>query len=358
MMRVLVGLAIGLVTVVFLAGTMMLNYEFGTSFGRSDVEQKLFGWIAVGFDVLKAVLPIVIWNALRKWRIDIALISIALWVGCLAISLASAAGVSASVRARASEAAAQHAALAESRRQSLARKQQRRQAIGSIESASVVERRIAELKARHSWRASKQCTEIAGKEQREQCGEVLAASRRLEEAQEAARLDEEIGALAAAPHARTEGTAGAAQADILARLLGMPRNIVEDSLSLWWVATIEIVACFGLLLATSHAEASPGMSRPVAATGDGQKSTDDKREEVGRPLEFATQALAPQKGARLSYDDAFAAYTAWCSREGKRATSRDQLVTELIRLGRDEKCWTVEERGIAGVTLAGESMRT
>lgn len=354
-MPLAISILIGLVTLVFLGGTMELNYEFGSAFGRGDIEQKLFGWIAVGFDVLKAVLPVVIWSALRRYRFFIALVGSVLWVGCLAISLASAAGVSASVRSRASEAASHHAESADIRRASLARKKQRRQEIGSIESASVIEGRLAELRSRYSWRASKQCTEIANKEQREQCAEVLAASRRLEEAQEAVRLDGEIAALAVAQ--RDEPSAGAAQVDMLARVMGVPRAVVDDGLSLWWVATIEIVACFGLLIATSHAEARPGASRPVAASNDTEKKGGDNAE-TGRPLEFAALMLSPQKGARLSYDEAFNAYTAWCAAAGKRPASRDELVTELMRLGRNEKCWKVEERGIGGVTIvaSGEGM--
>ncbi len=348
-MPLVIACLIGLVTLVFLGGTMELNYEFGSAFGRNAIEQKLFGWIAVGFDVLKAVLPIVVWSALRRYRFFVALVGVVLWVGCLAISLASAAGVSASVRSRASESAAHRAEAAEIRRANLARKNQRRQEIGSIESTSVVEGRVAELRSRYSWRASKQCTEIANKEQREQCAEVLAASRRLEEAQEASRLDDEIARLAATPTS-TEIGGGAVQVDLLARVLGLPHSVVDDGLSMWWVATIEVVACFGLLLATSHAEARPGVSRPVAATGDTKEERDDSQE-VGRPLEFAALMLAPQKSARLTYDDAFAAYKSWCSRKGKPAIEREIFIAMLAKIARDVDCWRMDGKRLVGVRV-------
>lgn len=352
-MRTVVSIVIGAVTAVFVAATMLLNFDFGVGFGRSDVERHVFGVVAVGFDLLKAVLPVVIWSAFARRRLDIGLLGSVLWVGCLTISLASAIGVSGSVRAVEAEAKEQQHQTLESRKRDLDRRERRRQEIGAVESAAVTDRRLAELRALPAWRWSKECADARDKEQREFCRELRSVERRREEAREAAELDRAIADLQATVRSADTGRSGGqVQVDMLARFLALPRALVEDGLSLGWVAVVELVACFGLLLAATHAETSPDVSRPVVTGGDTARQIESDKMVEGRVLEFAATKLAPAAGTQLSVDAAYAVYTAWCSGEGKVAASRSAFIAILARISRDVECWRVDGQGLLGVKVA------
>ncbi len=351
-MRTVVSIVIGAVTAVFVAATMMLNFDFGVGFGRSDVERHVFGVVAVGFDLLKAVLPVVIWSAFARRRLGIGLLGSVLWLGCLAISLASAIGVSGSVRAVEAEAKEQQRQTLESRKRDLERQETRRQEIGAVESAAVIERRLAELRALPAWRWSRECADARDKEQREACREVRRAERQREEAREAAELDRTIAELQATLRTADTGRSGGQmQVDMLAGFLTLPRALVEDGLSLGWVAVVELVACFGFLLAATHAEPSPDVSRPVATGGDVPRPVESCDRTEGRVLEFAATRLAPAAGAQLPIDGAYAAYAAWCCGQGTIATERDAFMAILARTARDVECWRIDGQRLLGVKV-------
>src|SRR5215831_12089518 len=81
-----------------LAISATMNWHFGTTLGKTEVEQQLFGVASLAVDGLKAVLPlfvIFLWKASHRFMCAVALL---LWLLCFSWSMASAIGFSASSR--------------------------------------------------------------------------------------------------------------------------------------------------------------------------------------------------------------------------------------------------------------------
>jgi hypothetical protein len=406
-MRYIEGGIVWLVTALFLAGTMVLNYDFGSGFGHSDMQRRLFGAMAVGLDLLKAILPVLVWAAWKGARRPMAALMSVIWLGCLAISMASALGVFASSRATDAGHKAGDARALKSVRDELDRKEQRRAEIGNVESLAVVDAKLTELRTRFLWKATKECAEINGRDPRTFCTEYTETDRKRALADEARSLDAALPVLRAQVQTQSaQGSVGGsvAQVDLISRMVGQPRRFVEDGLSLWWVIIIEAVACFGFLFARQHMrldrrESVPATApvaalsvmapaeevmppalaveapiaivestSPPAVTNDVKdipaqpgaepvETTPAEREPVhlvtsdgtllaeGAVVDFALALIDPIEGAgSLSFATSFSEYVRWCSREQHRPMERERFDAELERVAKSVS-WPVSGSG-------------
>ena len=302
-----VALSLGFMIV---AGIM--NWQYGQSLGRTEVDQWIFAAVGIGIDMAKMLLPFFCWWSFchRRW-VAFVLTGGAL-VGCITLSVAGLAGYVDLNRAATTGTLLSKRDTAASVRSDLARITQQRADLGRVEPLDVIVHKLDVLKRDARWRSSKHCSDITTAASREFCATVddMEGARRKIVA--AARLDVEVATLRAKQSELAtygEIDRGDPRAGIVARLTGWQLIRVQTGLSLLLVGIVEFMSTFGIFISINHgAIASSVRQRPSQAgrptASDHKKRSlpklaaakvisDTCQAELAR---FAVECLQPRKG--------------------------------------------------------------
>lgn len=228
----------------------VMNFRFGLSLGRGEIDPWLYAAASVAADGFKALLPILIFllAARRRWLLAGA--GAALWALCVAWSLASAMGFAASSRDAAS---AEREAALETRRalsEQAERLETQLKALPDHRPAGAVAAAIANAEVpRDVWRRTRECADVTRPDSLAACQEVLALRRELAVAEDAARLEAALGqtrsTLAAAP---ALGGQVDPQAETLGAALGFAPEKARQGLALLLALLIEAGSSLGFTL--------------------------------------------------------------------------------------------------------------
>lgn len=266
--------------IVLVAASASMNFLFASSLGRTALEGSILGAVAVGVDMLKAVLAIFLGYAARQQRWLFVAIGSAAFVLFSTLSLAAAFGFTATNR---------QAAIAGHERgnQRLAELERR---IGELQSKlrglpthrilALVDAEFDAKRVDARWLTSRECAALTTARVREFCeGIALLRSERIA-AVESARLEQlisehetEIGEL------RKAGGDVAAdpQARSMAQVLGLSELEVRRGLSALLALVVEVGSALGVYIALGHGiqmqrDARPDTaSRATALTSDETK---------------------------------------------------------------------------------------
>lgn len=322
----LVARAGQLAALVLLGVSAFMNWRYGLSLARDDVDRVTFGVASLGADALKAVAPFYIWAAWRERRLVMGAAALALWSIASCYALASALGFAALSRAEVAGTTIGQQEMRAGLKSDLTRKQAERAALGTPEPARVIAVKLDAQRQSWRWSASKSCQEITLKETRAFCDGVNVLLQEQAKAIEAERLDSEVMTL----RERIGGLAsvssldrGDPQAGLIARLSGLHFEDIQLGLTLLVVVLVELGSGLGLLLATRYAEivGRPAMSRPEPLI-----SMAPPTKLVGDVATFVLTCLDEDADTTIAIDQLHASYVAWCV-----AQSFDALPIEMFR---------------------------
>ena len=291
-MRYVLGIIVFLASLGAVAVTMMVNatYQFGQGATPPDAMMRAVAMVV--FDSLKAGLPVGMswWWARRQWSmLAIGAITFAF---CFAMSLISAIGFYATNHATVTQDRDGITIRYHTARRQLADIDKRLGEIGSVRTADVVETALKALRTDKRYLTSKSCEDATAPASREFCRDYFGIEGELATAREVQRLQVRRETLQASVDQLLKAGADKdsdPQATTLSRILPFLRlQDVKIGVDLLPALLLEIVASFGLVLATSMMQWMP---RPEIAGGKSAikhpRRPDAKALEVGqKPLTF------------------------------------------------------------------------
>lgn len=240
-----------LVTIGLIGVSVMMNFRFGQSLGRTEWDGLVYGAASACADGFKVILPFAIAMAWRSSRLLAATVGSALWLVFTAYSMTSSLGHSAANRSEVAGSKRHDIATYQDLRRALEVKQREREQLPTFRPVATVEAELAATEQNRKWDWSKQCSDATSRELRTFCEGHARLRGELATAKRATALDEEAGAL----RGKLEGAGGQgagqesdAQVAILRDLLGFTDERVRLALTVMVSLMVELGSGLGLFV--------------------------------------------------------------------------------------------------------------
>lgn len=256
---------------VLLAVSAAMNWRFGISLGKTELDGQIYGAASAAADCLKALIPFFLFAAIRNKMWSQAVASSVVWVVVTSFSLTSAFGHAALNRL---DTAGQRQVAAQTYkdlRADLQRAQEQLSWVPQHRPAATVQSDLEAAKNDRAWKWTNGCTKTKGKYQRDYCDKYHALAAELGSAEQRTALESRI-AQTQAKLAETSGGSVMAEADpqaaVLAKISGFEIDQIQMALTAFIAILLEIGSGFGLYVAFSTwridqrlAPAAPKMAR-------------------------------------------------------------------------------------------------
>jgi hypothetical protein len=282
-----------------------MNWRFGFSLGRSELDGQIYGAASAAADCLKALVPFFFFAAIRNKIWSQAAASALVWVVVTAYSMTSALGHAALNRFDSTGHRAQEAQAYQDLRTELKRAEEQSAWIPQHRPYEAVQSAIEGLKTQSAWKWSNGCKDASSKSEQKFCQQFHALNSELASANGAkaaeARLIELRSKLTA-----TEGTTVMSDADPQAKVLtelaatffpNIKIDNVQMALTIFVALLLEVGSGFGMYVAFSQwriydhqAPSAPRMDAGVNRTAAAAVAAS-----VLTPV--AVQAKKPRSGA-------------------------------------------------------------
>ncbi len=255
-MRWIVVVFCTLAALALIGASMMLNWWFWSGQGPDPTTGFVLGVVSLGVDTFKAMLPLIIGQALAARRWLASGIGLLFFLACLGFSFFSALGSAATLRGATSADRQSHIDRLVVVRRDLNDINAQIGTLGSPRPAKVLEAEQVKAQRDRRWEASNGCREPSGTS-RAFCQSVddlgIELSRAIAYERQLAKRD----ALATEQHDLERAGAhrdADPQAAFLARLSGLSIDHVTTDLSLLLAILVELGGAFGLFLAMLPAQ--------------------------------------------------------------------------------------------------------
>lgn len=266
-MRHLMGVLGVLAAGVLLAVSAAMNWRFGFSLGKTELDGMIYGSASAAADCLKALVPFFLFAALRNRMWSQAAAAVVVGVVCTAYSLTSALGHAALNRLDTTGQRAAEAQTYKDLRADLQRTQEQLSWVPQHRPIGVVQSEIDNAQNQRPWSWTKGCTEVKGKQGREFCQSYHGLTAELASGKEADRLGSRISELSEKLSA-TSGTAIMAEADpqaaVLAKLSGFSVDTIQIAMTVFIALLLEVGSCFGMYIAFSQWRLYDDVQAPAA----------------------------------------------------------------------------------------------
>jgi hypothetical protein len=259
-MRHVLG-ALGVIAAgILLAVSAAMNWRFGFSLGKTEMDGQIYGAASAAADCFKALVPFFFFAALKNRMWSQAAASSVVWVVVTAYSLTSALGHAALNRLDTAGQRAVEAASYKDLRSDLKRAEDQASWIPQHRPAMTVQSEIDGVKNQRAWTTTSGCTEVNGRFTRDFCQKYHTLNAELASAKQATELGSRIDGIKA-ELAKTEGVSVMSEADpqaaVLAKLSGLLfANIkVEDvqmALTIFVALLLEVGSAFGMFVAFAY----------------------------------------------------------------------------------------------------------
>jgi hypothetical protein len=279
-MRHVLGVLGVLAAGVLLAVSAAMNWRFGISLGRTELDGEIYGAASAAADCLKALLPFFFFAALRNRVWSQAIASAVLWVVVTAYSLTSALGHAALNRFDTTGQRAQTAEVYKDLRAELKRAEEKLGWIPQHRPFETVASEIEGMKAQKAWQWSNGCEKTPGAQTRAFCQQFHALHAELASAQEAKGAEIAVAALRTKV-AGMEGSPALSEADPQAKVLadlasamvpGITVEHMQMAMTVFIALLLEVGSGFGMYVAFSQwrifdrrDDQMPAEPRPVLA---------------------------------------------------------------------------------------------
>lgn len=262
-MQLVLRITAFVVTTGLIAVSLMMNFRFGQSLGRTEWDGLVYGLASLCADGFKVVLPFAIAQAWQARRWLATAVGAALWLAFTTYSMTSSLGHSAVNRSEVSGARQMAISGYADIRQSLAAKQKERAALATVRPGDTIEADLKALELKPLWRWSKSCADAGNRDLRQFCEGVLRLQGELATARRSATLDAEIAALTekgAGLSMTSAGSEADPQVAILRDLTGIGGDRVRIGLTILVSLMVELGSSLGLFVLVGHkvkTESSP-----------------------------------------------------------------------------------------------------
>lgn len=257
---------------VLLAVSAAMNWRFGLSLGKTELDGQIYGAASAAADCFKALIPFFLFAAVRNKMWSQAAASAVVWVVVTSYSLTSAFGHAALNRF---DTAGQREVASQSYkdlRADLQRAQEQLSWVPQHRPAATVQSEMAAAKTNRAWQWTDGCTKVKDKYQRTFCDKYHALAAELGSAEQRGALEARVAETQAALSKTTAGGSVMAEADpqaaVLAKLSGFDVSTIQMALTVFIAILLEIGSSFGMYVAFSAwriddrlAPAAPDMAR-------------------------------------------------------------------------------------------------
>ncbi len=257
---------------VLLAVSAAMNWRFGLSLGKTELDGQIYGAASAAADCFKALIPFFLFAAIRNKMWSQAAASAVVWVVVTSYSLTSAFGHAALNRF---DTAGQREVASQSYkdlRADLQRAQEQLSWVPQHRPAATVQSEMAAAKTNRAWQWTDGCTKAKDKYQRTFCDKYHALAAELGSAEQRGALEARVAETQAALSKTTAGGSVMAEADpqaaVLAKLSGFDVSTIQMALTVFIAILLEIGSSFGMYVAFSAwriddrlAPAAPDMAR-------------------------------------------------------------------------------------------------
>ena len=377
---------------VLLAVSAAMNYRFGYSLGKTELDGTIYGAASAAADCMKALVPFFFFAAIRNRMWSQAAASAVVWVVVTAYAMTSALGHAALNRSDSSGQRAVDAQAYKDLQTELKRTNDQLAWIPQHRPAATVQAEIDGLKNRREWNWTNACTVMNGKAQRDFCQQTHTLNAELASAKQA----DALGVRAAELQRKIEHNGGgkAMEADPQAAvLLALVKKLapsatmedIQTAMSVFVALLLEVGSGFGMYIAFSQwrlydreAPAAPAMSaimtvtepavvsQPVAAPMIAAAKTprvtsaNDNVNKASAKLvapetdveRFYKERIDAQDGSSLTATGLYEDYCAWCEEQEKEPLALPTFGREFGELG-------VQKAKIAGrVRYIGIALRS
>jgi hypothetical protein len=240
---------------VLLFVSMMMNYQFGSSLGKTATDKHIYGLASAAADCFKALAPFFFFAALRNRVWSQAVAAALVWMVVTVYAFTSAIGHAALNRFDTSGQRVVASASYKDTRAELQRAEEQLKWIPPHRPPATVEAEINVLKAQRAWMTTRECTDATMRTSREFCQQYFKLAAELASGHEAEKHRVKIAELGA----QTAKATGAAvlgmadpQANVIARLTGLELESVQTGLMLFVALLIEIGSGFGMYVAFAY----------------------------------------------------------------------------------------------------------
>ena len=337
-----------------LAVSAAMNWRFGYSLGKSELDSQLLGAASVAADVLKALIPFFIFAAIRNRQWPQAAAAGLLWGVVLTYSLTSALGFSALNRADTQGQRKADAATYESIKADLDKAREQLAWVPQHRPAATVEAEIAAKKQSKRWHTTNECANATTNGSRTFCRELNLLEAEMAAAVGASQMQERIDSLRTSLAAATSSVALAGadpQATVLANLSGQNEELIETALTVLVALLVELGSSLGFFVALStwkfHERREPetvAMATSVAVPVTGAViSANDNRSVVAAPAKlvapqtdverFANDRIEPAEGETLTATELYEDYCDWCEEHRRERMTMPAWGRQFSELG-------------------------
>jgi hypothetical protein len=350
---------------VLLAVSAAMNWRFGFSLGRTELDGQIYGAASAAADCMKALVPFFFFAAIRNRMWSQAAASALVWVVVTAYSMTSALGHAALNRFDSAGHRAATVAAYKDHRVDLARAEEQLTWIPQHRPAQTVQAEIDALKSDRPWVWTKECTEVTGSKGRTYCQNYHALAAELASAEQSIALEARIADI----QGKIDGQNGATvmseadpQAAVLAKLAALvaPDIKVEDvqtALTVFIALLLEVGSAFGMYIAFSqwrlyerHTPAAPRMvpvstaaaavaapkavAKPRSGANDNRSSPAQRLIAPETDVErFYKERIETQDGSSLTATSLYEDYCAWCEEQQKEPLALPTFGREFGELG-------------------------
>ena len=354
---------------VLLVVSAAMNWRFGISLGRTELDGQIYGAASAAADCLKALLPFFMFAAIRNRVWSQALASAVVWVVVTAYSLTSAFGHAALNRNDVAGERAHEKQVYEELRSDIARAKEQLSWVPQHRPAMTVQADINGLKGEKRWRQTSGCTDATLAKSIKFCDGYHSLMSELASAEKAVTLENRL-AQAQAKLSSMEGGTVFGEADpqvaAISNLLGMNPEAVKVSLMVFIALLLEIGSGFGMYIAFSqwrfyerHTPAAPKMAsvstaaaavavpetvslppRPVAieqprsGANDNKSAAPQRRVAPENDVErFYKERIETKDGSSLTATALYEDYLEWCEKKEKEPLALPTFGREFGELG-------------------------
>lgn len=242
---------------VLLAVSAAMNYRFGFSLGKTEMDGQIYGVASAAADCFKALAPFFFFAAVRNRMWSQAMAAAVVWVIVTAYSMTSAVGHAALNRLDTTGQRAIEAANYKDLRADAKRAQEQLAWIPQHRPAATVEADIAAQKTQRMWTWTSGCSPASTNTNaaRTFCSNVHKLEAERASAIEASKLEARIAELngkLGQAHGGMVMAEADPQASVLSKLLGVDISTIQTGLTLFVALLIEIGSGFGMYVAFSQ----------------------------------------------------------------------------------------------------------
>jgi hypothetical protein len=276
-MRHVLGVLGVLAAGVLLAVSAAMNWRFGFSLGRTEMDGQIYGAASAAADCLKALVPFFFFAALRNKVWSQAAASALVWVVVTAYSMTSALGHAALNRFDSTGSRAQTAQAYQDLRAELKKAEEQSGWIPQHRPYEAVQSAIEAHKAQAAWKWSNGCKDASSKTEQKFCQQFHALNAELASASGAKTSNDRIAEIKS-KLASMEGSTAMSEADPQAKVLtelasaflpGVKIENVQMALTIFVALLLEIGSGFGMYVAFSqwrlYDSQAPAAPKMVAA---------------------------------------------------------------------------------------------